>query len=168
MQKIVTKSKSSKLKLAAANAAAALALARNPATRYKASIARLDARLKASDDPGEQFELQDQILFVFRMARAEIGVDLGGHPFKSADIIAAWKSSLGYPGMEALTARPVSLGFGPLRSECLDECRYLATATMKPGTRTAAMFEDWRQLARHPTIPAEIAELFVEAGLLPA
>lgn len=159
------KSKSTKLKLAAANAAAALALHADPAGRYKASIARLNAQIRATDDPCSCAELQDQILFVCRMARAEVGVDLGGHPFKAADIVAAWSASLGYPGMEALTARPVSLGFDPLRSECLDECRYLRSATLKPGSRTAAMIEDWRQLARRPDVPPAIAELFEAAGI---
>ncbi len=156
MQNTITKSKSAKLKLAAASAAAALALHADPAARYKASIARLNAQIMATDDSGEQFALQDQILFVCRMARAEIGVDLGGHPFKSADIVRYWQE---------LAHKEPTFGFGPLRSECLGECRYLRTATLTPGSRTAKMFEDWRHLALRPDVPPAIAELFEAAGV---
>jgi hypothetical protein len=155
----ITRNKSNKLKLAAASAAATLALHGAPATRYKASIARLEAQLRASDDPGEQFALQDQILFVCRMARAEHGIDLGGSPMKSDDIVRYWRE---------LAHKEPTFGFGALRAEALAECRWMATAEARDYPGNLNRLDQWRQLAQRPDVPPAIQELFEAAGLLPA
>lgn len=89
-------------------------------------------------------------------SRAELGIDIGGSPFVSADIVSHWANS----------PHPVKFGFAALRHEALDECEWLATGEMMPGGNTHKMFEEWKVLARRKDIPPEIAELFAKAGLL--